>query len=409
MKRTCLILALVVATISFGDVTTTTNRVDFDGDDSTVAFSFSFPLPEGPSDLEVRVRTIATGVEVLQVLTTDYSVSATNNDYSTGGTVTMVVAPAATESLTILRASAETQQSVFSDSGVLRLSALEAAYDKLTMIAQDHTEKLARAILGKPTDSTALTYGAVNSFSRASSYLFWGDDGSLTNVAAVVTSGTPVSGFGATLIDDADAAAARVTLGFLANSFWNALIADANSTEAQSTLGLLDEDDLSSDDAAHPASQQSIKAYIDGSVLSTTVTLTSANIKALAGTPIELVAAQGADSLIEFVSASLILEYGSEVFAEPSAPDDLAIEYDDGTGQQIATWDTTGFITNNADAIEIVNAAGVGAGASAVTAAANINKNIALLNTGGDYTGNASGDTTIKVYVTYRVHTSLGL
>jgi hypothetical protein len=132
-------------------------------------------------------------------------------------------------------------------------------------------------------------------------------------------------------------------------------------------------------------------------------------IKALAATPLELVAAQGANTLIEFLSATLILNYGSEALAEPSAPDDLAIEYDNGTGTQIATWDTTGFITSNADAMEIVHGASVGGAAGAIATATNVNKNIALINTGGEYTGNATGDTTLRVYVTYRLHTALGL
>ena len=140
-----------------------------------------------------------------------------------------------------------------------------------------------------------------------------------------------------------------------------------------------------------------------------TIDITSAQIKALVGTPKELVAAPGAGKLIEFVSAVLLLDYGSEVFAEPSPPDDLAIEYDDGTGQQVITWDTTGFIENNADCMEIVNSASVGGGAAAITTAANVNKNLVLINTGGDYTGNASNDTAIRVIVTYRIHTSLSL
>ena len=113
--------------------------------------------------------------------------------------------------------------------------------------------------------------------------------------------------------------------------------------------------------------------------------------------------------MIEFVSATLLLDYGSEVLAEPSAPDDLAIEYDNGTGQQIITWDTTGFITSNADCLEILNAQNVTGGATAITAAANVNKNICLINTGGEYTGNASNDTAIRVTVTYRVHNDLSL
>ncbi len=151
---------------------------------------------------------------------------------------------------------------------------------------------------------------------------------------------------------------------------------------------------------------RSFTAVNSSKVFTATVDLDATAIKALVGTPKELVAAQGAGTLIEFISAVLTLDFSAPVFAEPTAPDDLAIEYDDGSGQQIITWDTTGFITNNADAIEIVNSASVGGGASAITAAANVNKNIVLINTGGDYTTGASA---IRIIVNYKVHTVLGL
>lgn len=402
------LLPLLLTTAALGSISTTTQRVSYTGDDSDTTFNFSFQIAN-TSDLEVWLRITATGVEVQQTETTDYSLSATNNDYSSGGTVTMVSAPASTETLLLIRSTPETQEATLSDTGTLRLSAIEDALDKLTRISQDHTEKFTRAILIPKTDSTSLTTEATSSVDRASTFLFWGIDGALSSSSSGITDATTVSAYGETLVDDSSASVARVTLGFLANAFWNAFIADVNNIDAQSTLGLLDEDTLTSDSATYPPSQQSVKAYIDGSILSATVDLTATNIKALSGTPIELVAAQGANTLIEFVSATLIMEYGSEIFAEPSAPDDLAIEYDDGTGTQIATWDTTGFITNNADTMEIVNAASVGGGASAIPAATNVNKNIALINTGTDYTGNASGDTTIKIFVTYRLHTGLAL
>jgi len=406
MKRLLPIL-LLISTVS-ASISTTTQRVSYTGDDSDTTFNFSFQIVD-TSDLAVYLRVTATGVETLQTETTHYALSATNNDYSSGGTVTMVTAPASTETLLLIRTTPETQETTLSDSGILRLASMEDAFDKLTRMVQDHTETLARCLTIPKTDSTSLTTETGNSVARAGNYPYWDDSGNYSYASGVTASEVTVSAYGETLVDDADAATARATLGFLANTFWNAFIADANSTEAQSTLGMLDEDDMASDDASFPASQQSIKAYIDGSVLSALVELDADDIKALNGTPIELVAAQGANTLIEFVSATLIMEYGSEVLAEPAAPDDLAIEYNDGTGTQIATWDTTGFITNNADAMEIVNAASVGGGASAVPAATNVNKNIALINTGTDYTGNASGDTTIKVFVTYRVHTGLAL
>jgi hypothetical protein len=406
MKR--LIVLLLIATTALGSISTTTQRVSYTGDASDTTFDFTFPIVN-TSDLQVYLRTTSTGAETLQTETTHYSLSATNNDYSGGGTVTMVTAPAATEELFLVRATPETQETTLSDSGILRLSSIENALDKLTRIVQDHTEEFARCLKIPPSDATSITTEADDSVSRASTYLYWDDGGDLSTAAGVTASDVTVSAYGETLVDDANAPFARVTLGFLNNTFWNAFIADANSTEAQSTLGMLDEDTLASDSASFPPSQQSVKAYVDASVLSAVIDINAAEIKALNASPMELVAAGGANTLIEFVSATLILEYGSEVLAEPSAPDDLAIEYDDGTGTQIVTWDTTGFITNNADAMEIVNSASVGGGASAIGAATNVNKNIALVNTGGEYTGNASGDTTIKVYVTYRLHTSLDL
>jgi len=137
-----------------------------------------------------------------------------------------------------------------------------------------------------------------------------------------------------------------------------------------------------------------------------TVSISNAEIKALNATPKELVAAPGAGKLIELVSCTLFLDYGSNVLAEPSAPDDLAIEYDNGTGHQLTTFDTTGFITSSADAIYVVSGGGIAGAASAVTAAANVNKNIVLWNSGGEYTGNAGADTVMTAKVVYRVHTT---
>ena len=135
-----------------------------------------------------------------------------------------------------------------------------------------------------------------------------------------------------------------------------------------------------------------------------TITLSNADIKALAtGTGKTLIAAQGAGYITEVTSVVLFLDYGSEVLAEPSAPDDIAINYDGVTGGQIATQDSTGFITSNADAIMIIPQAAISA-ATAVTAAANVNKTVNLINTGSNYTGNASADTTMTVKISYKVH-----
>ena len=131
------------------------------------------------------------------------------------------------------------------------------------------------------------------------------------------------------------------------------------------------------------------------------VVLSNANLKALAGTPIELVPAQGSNAVIEVISAALFLNYSGGVLAEPTPPDDLAIEYDNGAGVQIVTWDVTGWITAAADATEIIK----GAALSATNTTSLANKNVVLINTGDDYTGVASTSTAV-VAITYVVHRS---
>ena len=137
-----------------------------------------------------------------------------------------------------------------------------------------------------------------------------------------------------------------------------------------------------------------------GMVYEKLVTITAAELKLLATTPKELVEAPGANKLIELVSATLFLDYGSETLAEPSDPDDLAFEYDDGSGSQIITWGSTALIVTVVDMMEVVIPVSLGG----VATSGNMNKNVVLINTGTDYTGNASDDTVLKVAVQYRIH-----
>jgi len=129
------------------------------------------------------------------------------------------------------------------------------------------------------------------------------------------------------------------------------------------------------------------------------VSLTNAQIKAMRATPVELVSAQGANTLIVFEGATLVLNAGSEVLTESA--DNMAIEYDSGSAAAVTgTIEATNFIDQAADTVTNAVPAGDVIDASADV----VNKNIALVNTGdGEYAGNASADATMDVYVTYRV------
>jgi len=137
-------------------------------------------------------------------------------------------------------------------------------------------------------------------------------------------------------------------------------------------------------------------------LISKTVELTNAQIKAMRATPVDLVDAPGAGKFLELVGAVLVLDYGSNVLTESA--DNMVIQYGSGTDATAAI-EATGFIDDSADSISVVvPAAIVGIAASSIA-----NDELELFNTGdGEYGGNAGADTTMTVKITYRVHT-LGL
>lgn len=129
-----------------------------------------------------------------------------------------------------------------------------------------------------------------------------------------------------------------------------------------------------------------------------TVQITNAEIKALRATPKDLVAAPGAGKFLEFVGATIILDYGSNVLTESA--DNLVIQYDGGQDATAAI-ESTGFIDNNADIVAVIVPATIAAIASASVA----NDALELFNTGdGEIAGNAGADTTLTVKISYIIH-----
>lgn len=148
------------------------------------------------------------------------------------------------------------------------------------------------------------------------------------------------------------------------------------------------------------------EAFAIAELITTKVTVSATEIKALAATPKTLVAAEGAGTLLELVSATLRLVSGSEALAEDGGGSNLGIKYTDGSGTQVSeAIEMTGFITEASNATTFAKPA---ATAPIDTGDTALNAALVLHNIGaGEITGNASDDAELEVYVSYKVHRSV--
>ncbi len=213
---------------------------------------FTFPISD-TSDIVVKTRLTATGAETTLTETTHYTVTITD----TGGSITTVPPFVADTSTIHIYSNTPIEQELdLTQGGSFNAENIEDSFDKLTKIAQEIDQKTDRMLMFPETDPVTSISTLPSSISRAEKYLYFDSDGKPAVLAGVVdTSEVGVSAFMATVLDDANGAAVHAT------------------------LGLLNENDMHSNSATLPASQQSIKAYVDsGTVTMTNKTLTAPTI-----------------------------------------------------------------------------------------------------------------------------------
>lgn len=157
-------------------VSTTTARVSYAGNGSTTAFNVGFYFL-ADSHLKVILRA-ADGTETVKTLTTDYTVSGAGNP--SGGSITMLTAPATGQTLVILRNAPQTQDVDYQPNDPFPATTHEQALDKLTMIAQQLQNDVNRSLKIAETDSTNLTTTVPTSTLRANKALVFDADGALT-------------------------------------------------------------------------------------------------------------------------------------------------------------------------------------------------------------------------------------
>ncbi len=139
-----------------------------------------------------------------------------------------------------------------------------------------------------------------------------------------------------------------------------------------------------------------------GSLETAVVDINSVEIQALAADQFELVAAPGANMYREFVSATLILDNGTN-YDNAASDGNLVIRFTDGDGVVVsASVEADAFIDATADTI----ARAIPITSTIVAASASVNKALVLDNDGDEYT---TGTGVLRVITTYRTHIALGL
>ena len=189
-------------------ISTTASRISYTGNGSTVDFSFPYPVLL-TTDLVIISTVIATGVETVQVITTDYTVALVGGGAT--ATVTAVTAPASTVTWTIYRDPPVTQTTEFTDNDPLPAASIEDALDKNTQIEQRSRSLVDRSLKQPEGDTADIDY-LPSKVNRASKYMAFDADGDPIATAGT-TSVVTVSTFMETLLDDTTAAAGRTTLG----------------------------------------------------------------------------------------------------------------------------------------------------------------------------------------------------
>lgn len=129
-------------------VSTTTNRMVYAGDGSTLTFSFPYYFFK-QADLVVYLYDTVAGGIVQQVLGTNYSISGTPNAqglYQNGANIVMSVAPPSTSILVVIRSPSPVQNYALLQNGNISSTALVQQFDYLTLLIQRLEDQISRCV-----------------------------------------------------------------------------------------------------------------------------------------------------------------------------------------------------------------------------------------------------------------------
>lgn len=148
MLKKIIILTMLALSINvFGTVSSQYAPEQFSCNGSTTTFNFTFRI-YSTSDLVVYLLTISTGAQTLLTQDSDYTVSAENDDYSSGGTITTISTYSSAYKILACRSTALTQEASFPNN-----QALENTLDRQTLGAQENKYWVEKTIRTYESDS----------------------------------------------------------------------------------------------------------------------------------------------------------------------------------------------------------------------------------------------------------------
>jgi hypothetical protein len=159
-------------------ISTTTVSQSYSGNGSTTAFTFTFPI-NSTSELKVIERS-ATGAETVKSVGSGSANYAIVDNGASGGTVTMVTAPAAGTTLVLIRDTSLTQESDYVENDPFAAETHEDALDKLQMQIQEVQEEVDRSMKISRTNTMTSTEFTNSATDRASKVLAFDSSGELS-------------------------------------------------------------------------------------------------------------------------------------------------------------------------------------------------------------------------------------
>ena len=234
----------------------------YNGNGVTTVFDYDFRIIES-SHLHV-IKANAAGVETTLALTTDYTVSGAGD--AGGGSITVLVAPATGETITILRNMPFTQETDLENQGAYYAETVEDALDAAAMRDQQLAERMNRAVL---LPASADDSGSELSAQLAAGILRLSESANeIDTVASISTDVTTVAGIATDVALLADNAAI--------------LSGTASAVYASEDVFVGDGVDTTWTLSTSPASEANVDVWIGGAIQKTTDFVLAGNVLTIA-------------------------------------------------------------------------------------------------------------------------------